>query len=188
MGRIQELKERLYFFFCWNASEFKCSEDSRHSSFQVWSEQTHEAFSHFDVIFVFSRNNIFFSFPQIKSPDLLHDLMTQDSQRQKCTNCVYIMNKVRNNLAETPESSFIKKLLSKCRDMGSFSDSCSTLVVTHAPSFYHYLQDKLNEEDACFLGGLCVGVKPNPLVSSCRLVYWKSCEKSILDYTELLYV
>ncbi|CAH0380939.1 unnamed protein product [Bemisia tabaci] len=107
---------------------------------------------------------------EIKSPDLLHDLMTQDSQRQKCTNCVYVMNKVRNNLAETPESSFIKKLLSKCRDMGSFSDSCSTLVVTHAPSFYHYLQDKLNEEDACFLGGLCVGVKPNPLISAVEVL------------------
>nr|XP_018902483.1 PREDICTED: uncharacterized protein LOC109034023 isoform X2 [Bemisia tabaci] len=107
---------------------------------------------------------------EIKSPDLLHDLMTQDSQRQKCTNCVYVMNKVRNNLAETPEPSFIKKLLSKCRDMGSFSDSCSTLVVTHAPSFYHYLQDKLNEEDACFLGGLCVGVKPNPLISAVEVL------------------
>lgn len=57
----------------------------------------------------------------------------------------------------TPHNTMLLQFLNICRQLGSYSDSCSAIIMTHFETIYNHLQNNFNADNICHLSGQCSG-------------------------------
>lgn len=62
---------------------------------------------------------------------------------------------MENKLHRTPQNTMLLQFLNICGQLGSFSDSCSAIIMTHFDTIYDHLQNNFNADNICHLSGQC---------------------------------
>lgn len=50
----------------------------------------------------------------------------------------------------------LKRALNICGELGSYSDSCSNILIIHFDALYDHMQNNFNADNICHLSGQCV--------------------------------
>lgn len=74
-----------------------------------------------------------------------------------CSKCFTIATHMENKFQKTSRDNFLEQLLHVCGQFSSFSDACSSIVLTNFETIYDHLQDNLKAENICHLSGQCSG-------------------------------
>ncbi|XP_072743485.1 uncharacterized protein Sap-r [Anoplolepis gracilipes] len=83
-------------------------------------------------------------------------LMKNDElEPDECTKCYTIAKYMENKLHHTSRDKMLLQFLNICRNFGSFSDSCSTIIMIHFSTIYDHLQNNFNADNICHLSGQC---------------------------------
>lgn len=64
---------------------------------------------------------------------------------------------MENKLHQTSRDTMLLRMLNICGEFGSYSDACSTIIMTHFNAIYNHLQDNFNADNVCHLSGQCSG-------------------------------
>ncbi|CAB3223198.1 unnamed protein product [Arctia plantaginis] len=86
---------------------------------------------------------------------LLEDYNTQLKLRVECNNCQNIVGGLRMKFETTSDEDFLVGMLKVCRQLGSFSDSCSMLVFKYYENISAALQKDLEPTSLCHVSGQC---------------------------------
>lgn len=62
---------------------------------------------------------------------------------------------MEHKFKKTSRDHFLEQLLHVCGQFSSFSDACSSIVLTNFETIYKHLQDNLKAENVCHLSGQC---------------------------------
>lgn len=62
---------------------------------------------------------------------------------------------MENKLHNTPQDAMLTQFLRVCGQLGSFSDSCAAIVMTHFHEIYDHLHNNFNADNLCHLSGQC---------------------------------
>lgn len=72
-----------------------------------------------------------------------------------CTQCNHVGSIIEKNFEAMDRDDFLDKILGICGEMSSYSDSCSSLVLTHVDDVYKLVGDKLKRANICQSAGAC---------------------------------
>ncbi|XP_033224393.1 prosaposin [Belonocnema kinseyi] len=72
-----------------------------------------------------------------------------------CSKCFTIATHMEQKFKKTSRDHFLEQLLHVCGQFSSFSDACSSIVLTNFETIYTHLQDNLKAENICHLSGQC---------------------------------
>ena len=64
---------------------------------------------------------------------------------------------MEHKFSESSRDSVLERLLNMCGEFSSFSDACSSIVLTHFETIYSHLQSNFNAKNVCHLSGQCSG-------------------------------
>lgn len=64
---------------------------------------------------------------------------------------------MENKVHRTPRNTMLLQFLNICGQLSSFSDSCSTIIMTYFDTIYNHLQNNFNADNICHLSGQCSG-------------------------------
>ncbi|XP_012523993.1 prosaposin [Monomorium pharaonis] len=84
-------------------------------------------------------------------------LKNDELEPDECTKCYTIAKYMENKLHRTPQSTMLLQFLRICGELGSYSDSCSAIIMTHFDTIYDHLQNNFNADNICHLSGQCSG-------------------------------
>jgi saposin len=73
----------------------------------------------------------------------------------KCQGCHKVVDILEDKFNKASRDDFLQNLLQFCGKFGSFSDSCSNLVITYFTEIYNHLQEHLTSDEVCLLSGEC---------------------------------
>lgn len=62
---------------------------------------------------------------------------------------------MENKLHHTSRDTMLLQFLNICGNFGSYSDSCSAIIITHFNAIYDHLQNNFNADNICHLSGQC---------------------------------
>ncbi|KAI4489481.1 hypothetical protein M0802_011093 [Mischocyttarus mexicanus] len=88
---------------------------------------------------------------KLKSVSLEKDELEPD----ECSKCFTIATHMEFNLKDVPRDKMLEQMLNVCGDFSSFSDACSSIILTHFNAIYSHLQDNFNAQNLCHLSGQC---------------------------------
>ncbi|KAI4487508.1 hypothetical protein M0804_005657 [Polistes exclamans] len=88
---------------------------------------------------------------KLKSVSLEKDELEPD----ECSKCFTIATHMEYNLKDVPRDKMLEQMLNICGDFSSFSDACSSIILTHFNAIYSHLQDNFNAQNLCHLSGQC---------------------------------
>lgn len=88
-----------------------------------------------------------------KAVTLKNDELTPD----ECSRCYTIATHMENKLSNTPRDQMVNGFLSFCGQLGSFSDACSSIILTNFETIYNHLKDNFKANNICHLSGQCSG-------------------------------
>ncbi|XP_075974912.1 prosaposin [Anticarsia gemmatalis] len=86
---------------------------------------------------------------------LLEDFNHQLQLRVECNNCERTVGGLRKKFDRTNDEDFLVGLLQVCRNMDSFSDSCSMLVFKYYENIVAALRQDLTPQSMCHVSGQC---------------------------------
>lgn len=72
-----------------------------------------------------------------------------------CTQCNHIGSIIEKNFQALDRDEFLEKALAVCGEMSSFSDSCSSLLLTNVDDVYTFIGEKLRRATLCRTAGAC---------------------------------
>ncbi|XP_067008274.1 uncharacterized protein Sap-r [Anabrus simplex] len=78
-----------------------------------------------------------------------------DSVVRDCEDCNQIAKQMEAKFRSTPKDDVLHNLIEACGFMGSFSDGCSAILITHFDSLYDHLLRHLEADGLCHLSGMC---------------------------------
>lgn len=84
-------------------------------------------------------------------------LANDELEPDECSKCYTIATHMVHKISETPRDALLERMLILCGRMSSFSDACSSIVLTYFNSIYSHLQENLNAGNICHLSGQCSG-------------------------------
>lgn len=82
-------------------------------------------------------------------------LKNDELEPDECTKCYTIAKYMENKLHRTQPNTMLLQFLNICGQLGSFSDSCSAIVMNHFDTIYDHLQNNFNADNICHLSGQC---------------------------------
>ncbi|XP_011161385.1 prosaposin isoform X1 [Solenopsis invicta] len=82
-------------------------------------------------------------------------LKNDELEPDECTKCYTIAKYMENKLHRTPQNTMLLQFLNICGQFGSYSDSCSAIVINHFDTIYDHLQNNFNADNICHLSGQC---------------------------------
>ncbi|XP_014225050.1 uncharacterized protein LOC106651173 [Trichogramma pretiosum] len=82
-----------------------------------------------------------------------HDEYTPD----ECTKCYTIAHHMEHKFGQSSRDEVLDRLLNICGQFSSFSDACSSIILTHFETIFSHLQKNLNANNVCHLSGQCSG-------------------------------
>lgn len=85
----------------------------------------------------------------------IHSLENDELEPDECSKCYTVATHMEHKLKGTAPDDFLKQLLTVCRELGSFSDACSSIMITHFTTIYEHTQENFNAENICHLSGQC---------------------------------
>ena len=86
------------------------------------------------------------------------DKMLNDQQpgtELSCARCQRVGSIISNNIQNADEDDILEGVLSVCGTLSSFSDACSSIVITHFDDIYNGIQKSATTENICKLSGDC---------------------------------
>lgn len=76
----------------------------------------------------------------------------------ECSSCFTIASHMENKLSTTSRDQMVNEFLSLCGQLGSFSDACSSIVLTNFNTIYDHLKANFKANNICHLSGQCSGM------------------------------
>lgn len=91
------------------------------------------------------------------------DKMLEDYENSKksgklltCQNCESIATKITTKFHTTSRDDVLENMLQVCGQFSSFSDACSSIIITYFNEIYKSIENNLDSEAICHLSGSCV--------------------------------
>lgn len=84
-------------------------------------------------------------------------LENDELEPDSCTGCFTIATHLTDKFKKQSKDDLLNKLFSICGQMGSFSDACMSLAITHFDSIHTRLDEDLTPNNICHFSGQCVG-------------------------------
>ena len=82
-----------------------------------------------------------------------------EAQRPKaynrCNGCHTVVSLLQKKFDGMSRDEVLQSFLRVCRDMGSFSDSCSNVIISYFTDIYAHISQNLNPTDVCLMAGEC---------------------------------
>lgn len=78
-------------------------------------------------------------------------------KQDSCPKCKYYVGKSVDFLKGMSQEHLVQNLVEVCGRLGSYSDSCSTLVLRYRNGISNHIKHKMIPEEMCALVGLCEG-------------------------------
>uniref|UniRef100_A0A1L8EE11 Putative saposin-related isoform a n=1 Tax=Haematobia irritans TaxID=7368 RepID=A0A1L8EE11_HAEIR len=72
-----------------------------------------------------------------------------------CGNCFNVATMMTNKFESTNRDDILENLLHLCGGMSSFSDACSSIVLTYFNDIYDHMKENLQPAGVCHLSGVC---------------------------------
>lgn len=82
-------------------------------------------------------------------------LKKDELEPDECSKCYAIATHMEHKLANAPKDKVLQQMLNVCGELGSFSDSCSAIVITYFDTIYETLKNDFHAKDICHLSGQC---------------------------------
>lgn len=82
-------------------------------------------------------------------------LKNDELEPDECRKCYTIAKYMENKLRHTSRDAMLMQFLYTCGKFGSYSDSCSAIIITHFNAIYDHLQNNFNADSICHLSGQC---------------------------------
>lgn len=73
----------------------------------------------------------------------------------ECTKCYTIVTHMQLKSKNASQNEFLKRLLNFCGQMGSFSDGCSSIVLTYFDVIRERFEHEFTPDNVCHLSGKC---------------------------------
>lgn len=101
---------------------------------------------------------------------LLHEYQEQQSENMKvksvslekdelepdeCSKCFTIATHMEHNLKYMSQDKVLEQMLHICGELNSFSDACSSIILTNFNTIYSHLRTNFNAQNVCHLSGQC---------------------------------
>lgn len=74
-----------------------------------------------------------------------------------CDKCNKIAGLITNRFHATDRDQVLEGFLRFCGKMGSFSDGCSSIVLTYFNEIYEHMTEEFNAKNVCHMSGACAG-------------------------------
>ncbi|XP_055542116.1 prosaposin isoform X1 [Wyeomyia smithii] len=85
-------------------------------------------------------------------PELVTDASEQEFSCNKCNN---IAELISNRFHSSDRDQVLEGFLRFCGQMGSFSDGCSSIVLSYFADIYDHMTKQLNAKNICHMSGAC---------------------------------
>lgn len=84
-------------------------------------------------------------------------MKNDELEPDECTKCYTIAKHMENKLHQTSRDTMLLRMLNICGQLNSYSDACSSIIMTHFNTIYEHLQNNFNADNVCHLSGQCSG-------------------------------
>ncbi|XP_015590045.1 prosaposin [Cephus cinctus] len=88
---------------------------------------------------------------EIKPKSLANDELEPD----ECSKCYTIATHMQDKFTHTSRDNILERMLHVCGRMDSYSDACSSIILTYFNDIYAHLQENFNAANICHLSGQC---------------------------------
>lgn len=73
----------------------------------------------------------------------------------ECSRCYTVATHLEDKLNGQSRDQVLDNMLTICGQFSSFSDACSSIILTHFDSIYHQLDTEFKADNICHLSGQC---------------------------------
>uniref|UniRef100_A0A2H8TIU9 Sulfated glycoprotein 1 n=1 Tax=Melanaphis sacchari TaxID=742174 RepID=A0A2H8TIU9_9HEMI len=80
---------------------------------------------------------------------------TVDSEHHQCEQCTIVMDKGEYLLQSMSKDDVLNKILLMCGELSSYSDACSSIVLTYHNEIFNTIKNGFNKRNVCLLSGMC---------------------------------
>uniref|UniRef100_A0A1L8DZ96 Putative saposin-related protein n=1 Tax=Nyssomyia neivai TaxID=330878 RepID=A0A1L8DZ96_9DIPT len=87
--------------------------------------------------------------------ELVPRIETEDTDDFTCDRCGKIANEIAQRFANADRDTVLENMLLYCGKMGSFSDSCASVVLTYFNEIYDHISKNFNKDSICHISGVC---------------------------------
>ncbi|KAL4148278.1 hypothetical protein QTP88_002555 [Uroleucon formosanum] len=78
-----------------------------------------------------------------------------DSKYHPCEKCAIAMNKGEDLVQGMSRDDVLNRFLMMCGELSSYSDACSSIVLTYHNEIYNVVKNGFNKRNVCLLSGMC---------------------------------
>ncbi|XP_060857107.1 prosaposin-like isoform X2 [Metopolophium dirhodum] len=78
-----------------------------------------------------------------------------DSEHHPCEKCAIVMNKGEDLVQSMSRNDILNRFLMMCGELSSYSDACSSIVLTYHNEIYNTVKNGFNKRNVCLLSGMC---------------------------------
>ncbi|XP_046741352.1 prosaposin isoform X2 [Diprion similis] len=82
-------------------------------------------------------------------------LFNDELEPDECSKCYHIATHLEHKLEDMSRDQILENMLTACGQFSSFSDACSSIVLTHFETIYERLSTEFKAENICHLSGQC---------------------------------
>ncbi|XP_012276553.1 prosaposin [Orussus abietinus] len=82
-------------------------------------------------------------------------LENDELKPDECSKCYTIATHMGHMLEDTSKDKLVERMLNVCGEMSSFSDACSSIILSYFDTIYSHLQENFNAKNICHLSGQC---------------------------------
>lgn len=94
---------------------------------------------------------------QVKKSESQVSFGNDEYKPNTCSQCYTIAHHMEDKFGKSSRDQVLEQFLNICGEFSSFSDACSSIVLTHFETIYSHIQNNLNAENVCHLSGQCSG-------------------------------
>ncbi|XP_059612395.1 uncharacterized protein LOC132258881 [Phlebotomus argentipes] len=87
--------------------------------------------------------------------ELVPRVETEDVDDFTCDRCNKIAGEIARKFANADRDTVLENMLLYCGKMSSFSDACSSIVLTYFNEIYDHMVENFNEKSICHISGVC---------------------------------
>ncbi|XP_060879577.1 prosaposin-like isoform X2 [Metopolophium dirhodum] len=80
---------------------------------------------------------------------------TVNSEHHECEKCAIAMNKGEDLVQSMSRDDILNRFLMMCGELSSYSDACSSIVLTYHNEIYSAVKNGFNKRNVCLLSGMC---------------------------------
>ncbi|XP_055696691.1 prosaposin [Lutzomyia longipalpis] len=87
--------------------------------------------------------------------ELVPHVETENVDDFTCDRCNKIASEIARRFSNADRDTVLENMLLYCGKMGSFSDSCASVVLTYFNEIYDHMSENFNEKSICHISGVC---------------------------------